>query len=414
MLAEAPDALDSFVRASFPTLASDWAFMDNAGGSVPLGSVIERAAGYLRECPVQLGASYAQSELAQHRLDEAAEALAEFTHARETREVIVGPSTSVLIARLARALAPGLQAGDEIIVTNADHEANISPWLRLEDKGVVLRTWSLNRDSLRLELDDLEALLNERTRLVCFTHTSNILGSIEPVAAITRKIHEYGAEVCVDGVAYAPHHPLDVQAWNVDYYVFSLYKVYGPHLAVMVGKAQRLEQLANLNHSFFTATDLPVKFQPGGANYELTYASAAVPDYYAELGRRAGAASGADRRTLFQHAGDYMGAREEALAAPLLDYLTARPDVRVIGSTSPSPAVRTPTISFVVEGRDSATVPAAVDAHKVAIRWGHFYAPRLIEHLGLTPQNGVVRASLVHYNTVGEVERLIAALDAVL
>ncbi len=414
MAAETPADIGQFVRTSFPTLESEWAFMDNAGGSVPLGSVIERAARYLRECPVQLGATYAQSTLAQQRQDKATAALAEFTNARNPREIIVGPSTSVLISRLARAIAPGLQAGDEIIVTNADHEANISPWLRLADHGVVLRTWELNRDSLRLETDDLEALLSERTRLVCFTHTSNILGSVEPVAAITQLVHEHGAEVCVDGVAYAPHHPLDVQAWDVDYYVFSLYKVYGPHQAVMVGKAPRLEQLANLNHSFFGPTDLPAKFQPGGANYELTYASAAVVDYYAELGQRAGAPAGSERRAMFTRAGEWMSAREEKLATPLLAYLTSRSDVRVIGSTVASPDERTPTISFVLEGRDSASIPKAIESDKIAIRWGHFYAPRLIKYLGLAAQNGVVRASLVHYNTVDEVERLIAALERVL
>ncbi len=411
---EPPSATLDFVRAQFPGLANDWVFMDNAGGSLPLGRVIDRATRYLRECPVQLGASYEVSMLAQQRLDASVAALTRFTNARDPAEIILGPSTSALISRLSRALAPRLHKGDEIIVTNVDHEANISPWCRLAERGIVLRTWELNRDSLRLELDDLGTLMNARTRLVCFTHTSNILGSIEPVAEITRFVHERNAQVCVDGVAYAPHHAIDVQAWDVDYYTFSLYKVYGPHQAVMIGKRPLLEALDNINHYFFEAGDVPLKLQPGGVNYELAYASGGIPEYYHELGVAAGAPDGGDDQVKMKFAVDWISRHEASIAAPLLEFLDGHPRVRIIGNPSAASAVRTPTISFVVADRDSATIPPAIDPHKIAIRWGHFYAPRLIEHLGLAPQNGVVRASLVHYNTGKEVERLIGALDRAL
>ncbi len=411
MSASADQDIQDFVRAQFPTLKSDWIFMDNAGGSLPLARVIERAARYLSECPVQLGASYAISELAQARLDEATDALARFTNARHPSEVIVGPSTSALLSRLSRAMLPLLSPGDEIVVTNVDHEANISPWRRLERHGMVLRTWELNRDSLRLELDDLAPLMSERTRLVCFTHTSNILGSIEPVKEITDFVHAHNARVCVDGVAYAPHHRIDVQAWGVDYYTFSLYKVYGPHQAVMIGKRDQLEALDNINHYFFAPGDVPHKLQPGGMNYELAYASGGIPDYYLELGARAGAAADASDKDKFEHATRWMSRHEESLARPLLEYLEQRPDTRIIGESSPSATVRTPTISFVFNERNSAGIPAHTDRHGIAIRWGHFYAPRLIEYLGLAPQSGVVRASLVHYNQLSEVERLVAVLD---
>ncbi len=414
MLAEKTTITLAFVRASFPTLDGDWVFMDNAGGSVPLGQVIERTTRYMTECPVQLGASYPASVLAQSRLDAAMAALASFTNARDRAEIIVGPSTSALLSRLARAMAPRLRKGDEIIVTNVDHEANISPWRRLERQGVVLRTWQLNRESMRLELDDLARLMNARTRLVCFTHASNVLGSIEPVTEISRFVHDNGAEVCVDGVAYAPHHAIDVQAWDVDYYVFSLYKVYGPHQAVMIGKRDKLEGLENINHYFFKPEDVPAKFQPGGMNYEQAYASGAIPEYYQALGQLAGAAEHASDRDKIVAATRWMSAHEENIVAPLLEFLDARPGVRIIGSNSPSAAIRTPTVSFVVDKRDSAEIPALTDRHKIAIRWGHFYAPRLIEYLGLSGQNGVVRASLVHYNSRDEVMRLIRVLDEAL
>lgn len=412
MPADTDRDIQHFVREQFPALNSDWVFMDNAGGSLPLARVIARAADYLSECPVQLGASYAVSELAQARLDEATAAIARFTNARHPSEVIIGPSTSVLISRLSRALRPRLSPGDEIVVTNVDHEANISPWRRLERDGLVLRTWELNRDTLRLELDDLAPLMNERTRMVCFTHTSNILGSIEPIREITDFVHAHGAQACVDGVAYAPHHSIDVQAWNVDYYTFSLYKVYGPHQAVMIGKRDQLEALDNINHYFFAPEDIPYKFQPGGMNYELAYASGGIPDYYLDLGMRAGASTDASDRDKFLQATRWMSQHEETLARPLLEYLDQRPDTRIIGAASPSAAVRTPTISFVVDGRNSASIPTLTDRHGIAIRWGHFYAPRLIEYLGLAPQSGVVRASLVHYNQASEVQRLIEVLDA--
>ncbi len=413
-LAEAASLDLDFVRARFPTLASEWVFMDNAGGSLPLGSVIDRAARYMRECPVQLGASYAVSALAQQRLDEATAALAEFVNARDPKEVVLGPSTSALISRLSRAMLPGLREGDEIVVTNVDHEANISPWLRLAEHGIVLRTWALNRDSLRLELDDLATLMNSRTRLVCFTHTSNVLGSIEPVADITRFVHERGAQVCVDGVAHAPHHAVDVQAWDVDYYVFSLYKVYGPHQAMMTIRRDLFEALDNINHLFFGLGDIPYKLQPGGANYELTYASGAVPAYYAELGEKSGAQPAANTRDKLLAAAAAMSRHEERIVEPLLDFLKARPGVTILGEQCADSVRRTPTVSFVVAGRDSATIPQATDKHKVAIRWGHFYAPRLIDYLGLAKQNGVVRVSLVHYNTREEVDRLLMALDGAL
>lgn len=403
-----------FVRSQFPTLASDWIFMDNAGGSVPLGRVIERTAQYMAECPVQLGASYEVSMLAQQRLDAAMEELATFTNARDTAEVIVGPSTSTLISRLARAMAPRLVKGDEIIVTNVDHEANISPWRRLEQRGVVINTWQLNRDSMRLELDDLAAVMTDRTRLVCFTHASNVLGTIESVKEITRFVHARGAEVCVDGVAYAPHHEIDVQAWDVDYYFFSLYKTYGPHQAVLIGKRKQLEALENINHYFFKPEDVPFKFQPGGMNYEQSYASGAIKNYFCELGERAGAPANAEDREKIAAASSWMNRHEEDIVAPLLEFLDQRAGVRIIGNASPSAEIRTPTVSFVLDVRDSASIPRETDRHKIAIRWGHFYAPRLIEFLGLAEQNGVVRASLVHYNSHDEVMQLIRVLDEVL
>jgi selenocysteine lyase/cysteine desulfurase len=297
-------------------------------------------------------------------------------------EVALGSSTTQLLANLAAALP--LTDGDEIIVTNCDHEANIGPWLR---RTANVKIWPLNRDSLALELDDLAPLITDRTRLVCFTHASNLIGTVHDVAAITRFVHARGARVCVDGVAYAPHRRVDVRAWDVDYYVLSLYKVYGPHLAALYVRRPLFDQLRNLNH-YFLDGQVPAKLQPGHVPYELAAALPAVASYLGALDF------------------DAVAAHEARLSERLLGWLNGRRGVRVLGR--PIASGRVPTISFVVDGKRPGEIPPRVDRHQVAIRFGDFYARRLVEALGL---DGVVRASMVHYNSLDEVDRLIRALD---
>lgn len=390
------------IRNRFPGLDQDWIFFDNAGGSFVLDTVIERAAEYMRNTPVQLGASYAVSELATQRQAAAEKAMAAYLNARDPREVVIGPSTTEMIGRLARALRPTLDEGDEIIVTDIDHEANIGAWRRLAETGIAVKTWPVNPDTLHLELDDLAPLMNERTRLVAFTHCSNIVGSIEPVAEIAKFVHARGAQICVDGVAFAPHRRVDVQALDVDYYVFSTYKTYGPHLAVLYGKQDLLLALDNLNHEFIGRDTLPYKLQPGAVSYELAWSLTAIPEYFQWLHAEMG---------VFE---EDIAAHETALMNPLLEFIDARPDLHLLGEAKADPARRVPTIAFTVDGRDSADVPPPLDAKHIAVRFGHFYAKRLIDKLGLAEKNGVVRASMVHYNTVEEVEMLVHALDEIL
>jgi len=403
----------AWVRDAFPALAGDWVLMDNAGGSAPLGSAIDRISEYMRRWPVQLGATYQPSAAAAALLDQSRQALADLMTgadgvAPDADELIVGSSTTMLIANLARAMTSQLEPGDEVIVTDTDHEANITPWRRLDAHGVVVRTWHMNLDSRRLEIDDLQALLTDRTRLVAFTHASNLLGEATPVAEISRLVHAHGAQVCVDGVAYAPHRPLRVRDWDVDYYVFSLYKVYGPHCAVMAGRRELLARLDNINHQFMDNASAPGKLEPGAFPYELLYGAGAVPEYLHALGRRTGSAD--DPMTA---AYDAIADQEQRLTATLLDYLGSRRDVRIIGGNTADER-RLPTISFVVEGRASSEIPPLCEPARVGIRWGHFYAPRLVERLGLAELDGVVRVSMVHYNTEEELARLISALDLAL
>lgn len=391
------------VRRRFPGLAGDWRFFDNAGGSLVLDTVIERVAAYLQETPVQIGASYGPSREAAARLDAATAAVARLLNA-DPGEIVFGPSASALLARLARALAPSLQPGDEIIVTDADHEANITPWRRLAERGVTVRTWPVNTESWRLEPAALEPLLGTRTRLVCCTQASNILGGVEALREITRLAHAAGAQVVADGVAYVPHRLADVRAWDVDYYVFSGYKIFGPHIGVLYGRRELLLGLDNLNHEYIGREQLPYKLQPGAFSYELAWGLGAVADYLEALGGEAGLAGAWSR----------IAAHERALTTRLLDFVSAHPRLRLIGPPLRPDADRLPIVSFTVQDLDSAAVPAHADRHRLGIRYGHFHAKRLIDRLGLAERNGVVRVSLAHYNTEEEVGRLIDCLDGFL
>lgn len=404
------NALDiDYARSQFPALASGYAYLDNAGGSAVLKPVAERITDYLLNSAVQLGASYSESVDAGARVMQARESVAQLINARYPEECVMGGSTTHLLQILCRAIAPSISPGDEIIVTNCDHEANIGPWVRLcEERGATLRVWAVNAQSMDLELADLDALLCDKTRYLAMTHASNILGSVNPVAEVARRVHAVGGKVCVDAVAYAPHRLVDVQASGADYYVFSFYKTFGPHFAVLWGKREALLELPSLNHFFIGQEVIPYKLQPGNLNYELSYGCIGISDYLIDIGRRLGA-SGSERQ-LMQAAFDAFEVQEDLLAETLLAFLRETPGVRIIGKSRVTDGDRVPTISFVVEGIQSEAIVRRVDNHRMGIRFGDFYARRLIEQLGLTPYGGVVRVSIAHYNSVDELNRLVAHL----
>ncbi|MEO8702789.1 MAG: cysteine desulfurase-like protein [Kofleriaceae bacterium] len=381
------------VRAAFPALASGFVYFDNAGGSQTLGGVANRVRDYLLTTNVQLGASYAVSVASGERVHEAVAATAHHFGGADPREVVIGPSTTQLLHNLA--LAMRFEPGDEIVISEADHHANVGPWQR---RGVTVRTWPLDRETLRLEPRGLLPLLGPRTRLVCFAHVSNLLGSIHSVAALTRLVHDHGAQVCVDGVAFAPHRALDVRAWDVDYYVFSFYKVFGPHLAALYGKRALLERLDGINHPFIDS--LPYKLQPGNLNFELAHGVTGIYDYLDSLGGATSAFSA-------------IAAHEETLAERLLAFLRERPGVRIWGEAGADRTLRVATISFTVDGRPPESIVRAIDARGIGIRHGDFYAKGVTQALGLAP-TGVIRVSMAHYNTLAEVDRLTAALDPLL
>jgi cysteine desulfurase family protein (TIGR01976 family) len=396
------------VRAQFPGLHRGWTLFDNAGGSQILRGAVERMTEFLFERNVQIGGSYAVSQAAAEALSEARRVAAELMNAARPEEIVFGPSTTVLLQNLARAMRSQLSPGDEVIVTVADHESNIGPWMSLREFGIELKVWPLNRETLTLDLDDLAALMTTRTRLVCVTHVSNILGQVNPIAEIARFVHDRGARLCVDAVAYAPHRAIDVQAWDVDYYVFSLYKTYGPHYAVMYGKHDLLLELDTLYHYFYGKDKVPGKLEPGNPSYECAYSIVAIRDYFAGLG------AGATQRERIESGFAAVTAQEDALVGRLLSYLTSRNDCRVFGQTRNEGSRRIPTVAFRFDGRDSGEFARRMDGYNIAIRHGDFHSRRLVEDLGQMHDGGLLRVSMVHYNTLDEVDRLCAACDELL
>jgi len=394
--------------------------MDNAGGSQCLGAVADAARDYLLQRNVQLGASYSVSVEASAAVSAGRRAVARLVGASDDRQVVLGSSTTQLLANLALAMSERLQPGDEIVVTNADHEANVGPFRRLERRGVVLREWQVRGADSRLRPEDLEPLLGNRTRLVCMTHCSNVVGSIHDVRDVARRVHAAGARLLVDGVAYAPHRRLDLRSFEADYYAFSLYKVYGPHMAALVAPVAHLEELSNINH-FFLADEVPYKLQPGNVCYELVASLPAIEEYLLALGSADGATRVPSRDTdpaaatayadALDRAFTAIAAHEAALAERLLGFLRTRSDVTLIGDPESDPSRRVPTVSFVPHAKSPDALVRAVDAHGIGIRHGDFYARRLVEALGLRERGGVVRISMVHYNTLEEVDRVVVALE---
>ncbi|MDS9469168.1 cysteine desulfurase-like protein [Paracoccus sp. MBLB3053] len=406
------DQLDmALVRSKFPALSKDWAFFDNAGGSQTLQGAIDRVVEFLTHRDVQIGGSYEISQMAAEALMDGRIAAQTLVNAARPEEIVFGPSTTVLAQTLAAAMRSQFVPGDEIIVTHADHESNIGPWERLREIGVVIKVWPFHRETMRLRLEDLEPLMGPRTKLVCVHHVSNILGYVNPVEDIARFVHDRGALICVDAVAYAPHRAIDVQAWDVDYYIFSLYKCYGPHMAIMYGKYDLLAGLDGLYHYFYGKDKVPGKLEPGNPNYELAYSTTAVVDYIQSLAPNA---AQRDARAALEAGFEQIAMQERVLTDKLLDWLRSRNDCRIIGDDSNPDNMRVPTIAFRFDGRNSGEVARAMDDYKVAIRFGDFHSRRLAELLDQTHDGGVLRVSMVHYNTVAEIDRLTSALTRIL
>jgi len=398
------------LRCKFPSLQSKTTYLENAGGSQVPHQVIDRISQYLQNSYVQLGAGYLESEIATKTVSDAHNATLEWMGCERNGAVILGASSTALLSMLANCYAEQWTPGDEIVVAECGHEANIGPWLRLANAGAVIRWWKVDGTARDCTIEGLKTVLSNRTRLVVFPHVSNLLGHALDVSTLTELCHRVGAEVVVDGVAFAPHRALQVSQWNVDWYVASLYKVYGPHLAALYGKSENFNKLDGPNHFFIPRDALPDKFEPGGIAHELAAGWLGTCDYLRSMAEML---HQEEVQTPYLFAGKIMQELEEPITEKLLSYLASKESVQVIGRPLAGKD-RLPTVSFLSNRCTPAEAVAACSAKRVGIRLGHMYSKRLLDALALPSDPGVIRVSAVHYNSLEEVDRLIEALDPVL
>lgn len=401
-----------FIRAQFPAFSQEslkgQAFFENAGGSYTCKPVIDRLTRYYNERKVQPYAPYEASTLAGAEMDEARMRMAAIM-GMDTDEISFGPSTTQNTYVLAQAFGQYLNEGDAIIVTNQDHEANSGPWRRLADQGIEVREWQVDPETGHLDIMDLTMLLDERVKLVCFPHCSNVVGEINDVAGICKVVRAAGAYSCVDGVSYAPHGIPDVGALGADVYLFSAYKTYGPHQGIMAIRRELGMALPNQGH-YFNADNLYARFTPAGPDHAQIAASAGMADYTdAVYAHHDG--GNADARGRGQYVHDLFRAYEVQLLQPLLDYFESKNSVRLLGPTDAG--MKAPTVAVLAQ-KPGEALAAELAPMGIMTGGGDFYAVRCLEAQGIDPSHGVLRVSFTHYTSKEEVDKLMSALDRVL
>ena len=400
--------LRATARACFPSLDSGFAYLDNAGGSQIPAVVIDAISDYCRTSYVQTGGGYPASLACKRVLDGAHAFAAEFLNACETGGVILGPSSTSLVHLLSTAFGEVLQPGDEVIVADTNHEANATPWYRLERFGIKVVPWPADPETLTCTLSSLGNILGPRTRIVAFPHASNVTGIVADVPAICAAVRAAGAISVCDGVAFAPHRAVDVQALGCDFYFFSAYKVYGPHLAAMYGRHEAWAPLTGPNHVFIPKSAFPSKWELGSLSYEGCAGMLALPRYLEVLAEESYAGYATVTRAFAA-----MNRLEESPHERLYGFLSTKPRVRLIGPRKFGPDA-VGTLGFRHETLLPAEITAQVNRHPIGIKHASFYSIRLLRTIGIDPGEGVVRVSLVHYNSTEEIDRLIGVLDPLL
>ena len=337
-----------YVRSQFPAfkdpIAKDWSFFENAGGSYVPKNVIDKLTEFMTSTKVQPYAEYPMSKIAGENMDKATELFARMINAKNN-EILIGGSTSINLYVLSNALKNNLSPGDEVIVTNQDHEANISPWRRLEDYGAKIIEWKFNLNDHELKISELEKLINSKTKILAVTHCSNIVGSVNNLKKICDIAHQYNVIVIGDGVSYAPHGFPNVKELGVDFYTFSLYKTYGPHLALLYGREEILKNLPNQNHEFLQG-QYPYTINPGGPNHEELVSLIGIYEYFDNLYNHHYNNTNVSILEKISKINNLISEHEEEIANPILNYLDSREDLNLIGKNKITNKNRAPTISF--------------------------------------------------------------------
>lgn len=409
------------LRAQFPSLSQTLhgrpvVYFDNPGGTQVPERVIEAMSNYLRTANANVHGAFLTSQRTDEVLEDAHQAMADMLNAASADEIVFGPNMTTLTFSISRAIGRLIQPGDEIVVTRLDHDANIAPWLALEERGAVVRWVDFDVEDCTLDMDDMRSKINERTRLVAVGYASNSVGTINDVATIIRWAHEVGAWAYIDAVQYAPHGPIDVQALEADFLVCSAYKFFGPHVGVLYGRYELLDRLPAYKVRPAPSSP-PGKFQTGTQNHEGIAGVAAAVEYLAEIGRTLGAKhqaefDGFDGRRRDVHAGlAAIRAYEQELARRLIQGLQEVPGLRIYGITDPAAMDRrVPTVSFTLAGHHPREIARALGEEGIFVWDGNYYALAVTERLGLEQSGGMVRVGLAHYNTAEEVDRLLQAL----
>ena len=402
------------IRNRFPGLEGETILLENAGGSQVPESVANAIRDHLLHDYCQLGAGYPASDRATETVELAHRFMDRYVNGEGLGRVVLGSSCTSLMHVLAGSVGRTLAPGDEIVVCEQGHEANIGCWLDLERLGATIRWWKVDPATGSLNPEDLQGLLSDRTRIVAFPHVSNLLGEIVDVPTITSMVHDAGGRVVVDGVAYAPHRAIDVRSWDVDYYAWSTYKVYGPHMGALYGRTEAFQELRGPNHFFIDEDDIPYKYELGGASHEGCAGLCALAGYLGDLiGTPGRTAADCDTDTIHR-AFERMTELEAPVQARLMDRLSAHEGVRILGPSSADVDRRVATVSFIHARQGPIDIVSTAHAAGIGIRHGHMYAHRLTTAMGIDPEPGVVRISAVHYNTIDEIDRLMDALDPVL
>ena len=405
-----------FVRKQFPAFSTDLGqkigFLDNAGGSYVAGAVIDRLTDFYTNYKVQPYGANPISNRAGEAMDLGRQTMAELLNVPSDR-VTLGASSTQCFNTLAQACAPLVQKGTEVIVSEQDHESNIGGWERLcREQDATLKIWQVNPASGELELGDLEKLLNPKTVLVAVTQSSNIIGTLNPINEIAQRVRQVDARLVVDGVSYAPHYWPNLDELDVDAYVFSTYKTYGTHQGVMVVREDFLDELAPQCH-FFNVPYPTKRLDTAGPDHAAIAALAGIGDYFGTLyEHHFGGDEKVPLHTKARAMAELMNQHETNLCAYLLENLNELP-VRIFGRTTT--AHREANIALTASGISSKALADGLADFDIAAKNGHFYAYRLLEAMGVKDLNdGVLRISLSHYNTLDEVARCVEGLGALM
>jgi cysteine desulfurase family protein (TIGR01976 family) len=404
------------LRTEFPALQEErngrpFIFLDGPGGTQVPATVIEAMNRYLVEANSNFHGPFLYSQRTDETVRAARQAMADLLNAARPEEIVFGPNMTTLTFNVSRAIGRTLSPGDEIVVTRLDHDANIAPWLALEERGAVVRHVPFDPADCTLDMEALAAAIGPRTRLVALGYASNAVGTINDVARAAELAHAVGAWLYVDAVHYAPHGPIDVQALGCDLLVCSAYKFFGPHQGVLYGRYDLLDELPAYKVRP-ASDDPPHKFETGTQSFEAMAGTTAAVDYLASVGRRFGAAPEGGRRAELVAAMEATRAYERELCRHLVDGLQTIPGLRVFGLTDPARFdQRVPTVSIRMEGLRPDEISRRLDEANIFCWAGNFYALAVTRHLGVEEEGGLLRIGLVHYNTAQEVDTLLGVLD---